>query len=75
MSRQTPFLGTGDNSQGGKQIGDSSGTSGSACNTLSSNKGNNNGGSGAATMNHINSAKALKISASADSFTLVTHEI
>ena len=69
------FLGLGNNSQEDKSAGDNNGT-GSACNTLSSNKGTNNSGSGAVvTMNHINAtasgSNAPGITTSSDTFNLV----
>ena len=50
------------NSNGEKQNGENGGGTGSACNTLSSNKGNSS-----VTMNHINAGTSTKT----ESFTLV----
>ena len=69
------YLGLGNNSQDEKSTGDNNGT-GSACNTLSSNKGTTNSGGGAVvTMNHINAtasgSNAPGVSTSSDTFNLV----
>ena len=54
------------NSQGEKQSGENSGGTGSACNTLSSNK-----GTSSVTMNHINAGASTKT----ESFTLVNNKM